>query len=172
MQANYETASRHLSQLEARRAAYPTRDLDERIERLRKEVADLRAQGGMRESDPQAELLSLVTFGILEKRQVRMALVALFGLMVEAGAALGLFAALAHLSELPKVSQARTEASTLVRGANRVASCSRAVAAAGTEKETLPQVHEYVSAKDTITRRRLRKQRGAVSISATQVAFT
>ncbi len=102
VQANYETASRHLSQLEARRAAYPTRDLDERIERLRREVADLRAQGGMRESDPQAELLSLVTFGMLEKRQVRMALVALFGLMVEAGAALGLFAALAHLSELPK----------------------------------------------------------------------
>jgi hypothetical protein len=103
VQANYETASRHLLQLEARRAAHPSRDLDERVERLRREVADLRAQGGMRETDPQAELLSRITFGMLEKRQVRFALVALFALMVEAGAALGLFAALAHLSELPKV---------------------------------------------------------------------
>jgi hypothetical protein len=102
VQGNYETASRHLLQLESRRAIRPSRDLDDRIERLRKEVSELRSQGGMRETDPQAELLSRVSFGVLEKRQVRFALVALFALMVEAGAALGLFAALAHIAELPK----------------------------------------------------------------------
>lgn len=105
VQANYETASRHLLQLEARRSVRPTKDLDDRIERLRKEVTNLRAEGGMRETDPQSELLSRLTFGLIEKRQVRFVLVALFAVMVEAGAALGLFSALAHLppAETPAV---------------------------------------------------------------------
>lgn len=95
--ANYDTAARHLAQLEARRTVRPTKDLDDRIERLRKEVVELRAKGGMSESDPQANLISQATFGIVEKHQVRLLLVALFAVMVEVGAALGLFAALAHL---------------------------------------------------------------------------
>lgn len=99
VQANYETASRQLLQLEARRTVHPTRDLDDRIERLTREVSGLRAEGGMRDTDPQAELLSRLTFGAIGKHEVRFALVALFALLVEAGAALGLFSALAHLPE-------------------------------------------------------------------------
>ncbi len=98
--SDYESASRRLAGLEATRATYqrPPRELEDRIDRLRQEVSELRKQGGMTESDPQGQLLSRLTFGVIEKDTVRFILVALFAVMVEAGAALGLFAALAHVA--------------------------------------------------------------------------
>jgi hypothetical protein len=97
--ANYEAALSRLAELTKTRAQYqhPPRQLDDRIDQTRNEVAKLRAAGGARDVDPQAQLISQITFGLIAKHQVRIALVALFAVMVEAGAALGLFAALAHL---------------------------------------------------------------------------
>ncbi|MBJ7533309.1 hypothetical protein JDN40_04200 [Rhodomicrobium vannielii ATCC 17100] len=100
IQSDYESAARRLAEFEATRATYtrPPRDLEDRIDRLRQEMSELRKQGGMVEADPQGQLLSKLTFGVIEKDTVRFLLVALFAVMVEAGAALGLFAALAHMS--------------------------------------------------------------------------
>ena len=98
-EANYEAALSRLSELTKTRAQYqhPPKQLDDRIDKTRGEVAKLRAAGGARDVDPQAQLISQISFGLIEKHQVRMALVAFFAVMVEAGAALCLFAALAHL---------------------------------------------------------------------------
>jgi hypothetical protein len=104
IQSDYESASRRLAGLEATRATYqrPPKELEDRIDHLRQEMSELRKQGGMTEADPQGQLLSKLAFGAVEKDTVRFLLVALFAVMVEAGAALGLFAALAHVSEANK----------------------------------------------------------------------
>jgi hypothetical protein len=104
IQSDYESASRRLAGLEATRANYqrPPKELEDRIDHLRQEMSELRKQGGMTEADPQGQLLSKLTFGAVEKETVRFILVGLFAVMVEAGAALGLFAALAHVSEANK----------------------------------------------------------------------
>jgi CHC2 zinc finger len=94
-----QSAKQRLADLEATRAKYqrPPKELDDRIDRVRAEVTALRRQtsetsGGER----QTEVLARLTFGLLDSTGVRSGLVALFAVMVEAGAALGLFAALAH----------------------------------------------------------------------------
>ena len=53
----------------------------------------------MVETDPQGQFLSTLSFGVIDKDTIRFVLVALFAVMVEAGAALGLFAALAHVAK-------------------------------------------------------------------------
>ncbi len=113
---DYDSANRRLAGLEATRATYqrPPKELEDRIDRLRQEVSELRKQGGMTETDPQGQLLSKLTFGILEKDTVRFILVALFAVMVEAGAALGLFAALAHVGK-PVGRRAKTKRAAKVK---------------------------------------------------------
>ncbi len=116
IQSDYASAGRRLAGLEATRAAYqrPPRELEDRIDRLRLEVSELRKQGGMAETDPQGQLLSKLSFGAIDKDSIRFILVALFAVMVEAGAALGLFAALAHVSK-PVKKRARTKPSAKVK---------------------------------------------------------
>jgi hypothetical protein len=54
-------------------------------------------------ADAQLQFLSALTFGVISARHVRVSLVALFALMVEMCATLGLFAALSHSFQKPAV---------------------------------------------------------------------
>ena len=74
--------------------------LEARIDALRNQLVTLRSNAPA-PADAQAAFLSSLTFGVLAPRQVRMALVAVFALMVEMGATLGMFAALSHAHATP-----------------------------------------------------------------------
>ncbi len=94
----YEDTRRELIDLESRRSSARRKEraiLDQRIDAARQRLADLR---DVRPAtvDAQSTFLSALTLGVIEPRHVRLALVALFALMVEVGATLGLFAALSH----------------------------------------------------------------------------
>lgn len=94
----YDDTRRELLDLEARRKGTTVKDrpvLDARIDDARKRLAALRQNAGDA-VDAQSSFLSSLTFGLIAARDVRIALVALFALMVEVGATLGLFAALSH----------------------------------------------------------------------------
>jgi hypothetical protein len=94
----YEDTRRELLDLEARRRAAKQKDrarLDAKIDDARKRLATMRANAPA-PADSQAAFLSSLMFGLLDPRQVRIALVTLFSLMVEMCATLGLFAALSH----------------------------------------------------------------------------
>jgi hypothetical protein len=94
----YEDTRRELLNLEARRKDAKPKDrprLDARIDAARTRLAAFRSSGPA-PADAQSTFLSNLLSGLLDPRQVRIALVALFSLMVEMGATLGLFAALSH----------------------------------------------------------------------------
>jgi hypothetical protein len=94
----YDDTRRELVDLEGRRQFAKPRErvgLDNKIDDARKRLAGLREQKPA-PADAQSSFLSSISFGLLEPKQVRTALVALFALMVEVGATLGLFAALSH----------------------------------------------------------------------------
>lgn len=88
---NYETTVASLEDLEAKRTRTQSGRYDARIEALRDELKRLRTEGANLEADPQARVLSTLTF--LDMQRVRIAIVVLFAVMVELGAALVLFAA-------------------------------------------------------------------------------
>jgi hypothetical protein len=95
----YEDTRRELLDLETRRSISSKKDkarLDGKIDAVRKRLDQARDDKPM-VVDAQAQFLSGLTRGVLEPRHVRAALSALFALMVEVGATLGLFAALPHL---------------------------------------------------------------------------
>ena len=99
----YADTRRALLDLEQRRKEARRRDrwrLEARIDELRNRLVTLRSNAPA-PADAQAAFLSALTFGVLAPRQVRMALVALFALMVEMGATLGMFAALSHTHATP-----------------------------------------------------------------------
>jgi hypothetical protein len=101
-----QSAKRRLADLEKTRATYrrPPQELDDRIDRLRAEISGLRERHTSETvgSERQTELLAKLTFGLIDSAGVRSGLVALFAVMVEAGAALGLFASLAHFPSSSK----------------------------------------------------------------------
>lgn len=97
----YEDTRRELMDLEHRRKDARSKDrvrLDAKVDDVRKRLTKLRSSTPA-PADAQSEFLSVLTFGLIEARHVRITLVALFALMVEMGATLGLFAALSHSFE-------------------------------------------------------------------------
>ncbi len=100
----YEDTRRELADLEQRRKDANTKDrirLDAKVDDVRRRLNALRGERPV-PADAQSSFLSSLTFGFVEARQVRVALVALFAVMVEMCATLGLFAALSHSSETPR----------------------------------------------------------------------
>src|SRR5262245_786627 len=101
----YDDTRRELLDLEARRkgAVLPREKLrlDAKIDDARKRLATARDQNPA-PADAQSEFLSDLTRGYVPARHVRVALVALFALMIEVCATLGLFASLSHASEKPR----------------------------------------------------------------------
>jgi hypothetical protein len=99
----YNDTRRELIDLESRRKNAKPKDqprLDTKIDDARKRLSAVRHDGPA-PADAQSQFLSSVTFGILDARQIRIALVALFAVMVEMCATLGLFAALSHSVDKP-----------------------------------------------------------------------
>jgi hypothetical protein len=97
----YEDTRRELLDLENRRKDARPKDrarFDARVDDVRRRLTRLRSDAPA-PADAQSLFLSVLTFGLVDARHVRIALVALFALMVEMGATLGLFAALSHASE-------------------------------------------------------------------------
>jgi hypothetical protein len=100
----YHDIRRELFDLEARRSDAVGREklrLDAKVDDARKRLAAVRNQNPA-PADAQSEFLSDLTRGYVAARHVREAHVALFALMVEVCATLGLFAALSHASEKPR----------------------------------------------------------------------
>jgi hypothetical protein len=94
----YDDTRRELFDLEARRQnAKPRerREMDNKIDDARKRLAGLREQKPA-PADAQSSFLASLSFGLFDPRQMRVALVTLFALMIEVGATIGLFAALSH----------------------------------------------------------------------------
>jgi hypothetical protein len=111
----YEDTRRELIDLELRRKDAKAKDrirLDAKVDDARKRLNTLRNESPA-PADAQSQFLSALTSGFLDARHVREALVALFALMVEMCATLGLFAALSHSFEKPRTVaaiEARTDA--------------------------------------------------------------
>jgi hypothetical protein len=102
----YQDTRRELLDLEARRKDAKAKDqprLDAKVDDARKRLAALR-RNGPAPADAQSTFLSTLSFGFLDARRVRIALVALFAVMVEMCATLGLFAALSHSHMVPSTS--------------------------------------------------------------------
>jgi hypothetical protein len=94
----YDDTRRELIDLEARRKGAISKErarLDAKVDDARRRLARLRTQDPS-PADAQSAFIAALTFGVIEPRQVRIALVALFALMIEVCATLGLFAALSH----------------------------------------------------------------------------
>jgi hypothetical protein len=86
---NYKTTLTMLKEVEAKPR---TAKIEQRIQALRLEVKSYRERGALRDDDPQSAALQVL--GISDARY---ALTLLFGLLIEAGAALGMLMALTDL---------------------------------------------------------------------------
>jgi hypothetical protein len=101
----YVDLRRELLDLEARRSAARGKDraaLEARIDSVRQRLSQARETAKPAVADAQSSFLSAATLGLIGPEAVRQALSALFALMVELGATLGLFAALSHPPSAPK----------------------------------------------------------------------
>lgn len=99
----YEDTRRELLDLENRRSNAKAKDrsrLDARIDEVRKRLRPMQSTAPV-PADAQSAFLSALIFGLLDPQNIRLALVALFALMVEVGATIGLFVALSHPSQQP-----------------------------------------------------------------------
>lgn len=99
----YEDTRRELLDLENRRSTTKGKErsrLDARIDDVRRRLRTLQSAAPV-QADAQSAFLSALTFGLLDPQRVRLALVALFALMVEVGATVGLFVALSHPPQQP-----------------------------------------------------------------------
>jgi hypothetical protein len=97
----YDDIRRELLDLEVRRNDAVGRErarLDAKVDDARKRLAAARSKDPA-PADAQSEFLSDLTRGYITARHVRITLVALFALMIEVCATLGLFASLSHASE-------------------------------------------------------------------------
>src|SRR5258708_5775708 len=83
-----------------RREAQERSRLDAKLDDARKRLAALRTDAPA-PADARSQFLSALSRGYIQPRDVRVTLVALFAVMVEVCATLGLFAALSHSSEKP-----------------------------------------------------------------------
>ena len=90
------TKQQTLQELEARKR---TLAIETRIHVLREEINTLRAQGALRDPDPQSAMLAKLVG--LDRQSARTVLLLLFALMIEVGAAIGLFAALSTTTSRP-----------------------------------------------------------------------
>ena len=100
----YDDTRRELLDLEARKKVARPRDktrLEKNIDDARKQLAGVRNQDPA-PADAQSQFLSALSRGLVGADQVRIALAALFALMIEVCATLGLFASLSHSSEKPR----------------------------------------------------------------------
>lgn len=89
----YDDTRRELVDPEARRRDARRKDrerLEAKIDEARSRLRTLRS-GRRAPADAQSAFRAALTFGLIETRHVRVALVALFALMVEVGATLGLY---------------------------------------------------------------------------------
>jgi hypothetical protein len=100
----YDDTRRELLDLENRRRDAVGREksrLDAKVDDARKRLTAVRNKDPA-PADAQSEFLSDLTRGYITARHVRIMLVALFALMIEVCATLGLFASLSHASEKPR----------------------------------------------------------------------
>jgi hypothetical protein len=100
----YDDTRRELLDLENRRRDAVGREksrLDAKVDDARKRLSAVRNKDPA-PADAQSEFLSDLTRGYITARHVRITLVALFALMIEVCATLGLFASLSHASEKPR----------------------------------------------------------------------
>lgn len=110
----YDDTRRELFDLEARRKNAIGKEkarLDGKIDDARRRLAAVRSRSTA-PADAQSQFLSALSGGLVEPRHVRVALVALFAVMVEMCATLGLFAALSHSFEKPRPAAATVEPSS------------------------------------------------------------
>jgi hypothetical protein len=117
----YDDTRRELLDLENRRKQAGAKErarLDAKIDGVRHRLIVERATNPA-PADAQSQLLSSLLRGFLDPGQVRGALVALFALMVEVCATLGLFAALSHSTEKPFPTPAPAERVTEPRAPAR-----------------------------------------------------
>jgi hypothetical protein len=118
----YEDTRRELLDLEARRRkdakAKDRARLDAKVDDARRRLDVLRKDRPA-PADAQSAFLSALSFGIVEPRHVRMVLTALFALMVELGATLGLFAALSHKTPSPNLAADKRWTPILAQPTNR-----------------------------------------------------
>lgn len=99
----YDDVRRELLDLESRRQSLRAKErtsFDAKIDDARQRLSRLREQRPA-VVDAQSTFLSSISFGLVAPSHVRRALVALFALMVELGATLGLFVALSHSPASP-----------------------------------------------------------------------
>jgi hypothetical protein len=99
----YEDTRRELLNLETRSKEAKPKErirLEAKIDDARKRLVALRSDTPA-PVDAQSQFLSALSRGYVEPRDVRVTLVALFAVMVEVCATLGLFAALSHSSQTP-----------------------------------------------------------------------
>jgi hypothetical protein len=97
----YEDIRRELFDLESRRKNASKKERptwDSKVDYARARLAAAREQKPS-PIDAQSQFLSVLTLGFLDAYHVRLGLVALFAVMVEVCATLGLFAALSHSSQ-------------------------------------------------------------------------
>jgi hypothetical protein len=100
----YDDTRRELLDLETRRNDAVGRErarLVAKVDDARRRLAAVRNQNPA-PADAQSEFLSDLTRGYVAARRVRVALAALFALMMEVCATLGLFASLSHASDKPR----------------------------------------------------------------------
>lgn len=83
-------------------AAVEASRLQVRLETLRGEVRRLLDAGAGREKDPQAAMLAVLSFGRLDVSGAQMALIVFVAVLVELGAAFGLYLATGFLRRSPK----------------------------------------------------------------------
>jgi hypothetical protein len=116
-QEAYTDIRQELQDLQARRKGANRKDrtvLEGRIDDVRTRLNNVRAQSPQ-PADAQSEFISDLTSRRLEPSQVRKVLVALFAIMVEVCAALGLFAALSHSFQKTNVPDAKSRALEVVQ---------------------------------------------------------
>ena len=117
----YDDTRRELLDLEARHKNAMPKDkvrIERKIDDARKRLAEVRARDPA-PADAQSEFLSDLSRGYVPARHVRVALVALFALMIEVCATLGLFASLSHASEKPRSPAPKDQAPPQAAAPNR-----------------------------------------------------
>jgi hypothetical protein len=117
----YDDTRRELLDLEARYKTAMLKDkmrIERKIDDARKRLADVRGRDPA-PPDAQSEFLSDLLQGYVAPRHVRVALVALFALMIEVCATLGLFASLSHASEKPRPPAPKDQAPSQAAAPNR-----------------------------------------------------
>ena len=106
----YDDTRRELLDLERRRNGSAGKErtrIENKIDDVRTRLTALRTDTPT-PADAQSTFISKLTFGLIEPQHVRIALAALFALMIEMCATLGLFAALSHSFQNPAIVQSLT----------------------------------------------------------------